>query len=63
MEAQGAGIIFDCAHGRSHFNFRMIEKALDQDFLPDTISTDLTMTSASPKSIQCRAQAFICGGA
>ena len=47
MEAQRAGIIFDCAHGRSHFNFRMIEKALDQGFLPDTISTDLTMTSAS----------------
>jgi dihydroorotase len=39
--------VFDCAHGRSHFNFRMIEKALDQGFLPDTISTDLTMTSAT----------------
>jgi len=47
VEAQRAGIVFDCAHGRSHFNFRMIEKALDQGFLPDTISTDLTMTSAS----------------
>ena len=47
VEAQRAGIVFDCAHGRSHFNFRMIEKALDQGFLPDTISTDLTMTSAT----------------
>ena len=47
VEAQKAGIIFDCAHGRSHFNFRMIERALDQGFLPDTISTDLTMTSAT----------------
>jgi dihydroorotase len=47
VEAQRAGIIFDCAHGRNHFNFRMIEKALDQGFLPDTISTDLTTTSAS----------------
>ena len=47
VEAQRAGIIFDCAHGRSHFNFRMIEKALDQGFLPDTISTDLTMTTAT----------------
>lgn len=46
VEAQRAGIIFDCAHGRSHFSFKMIEKALDQGFLPDTISTDLTMTSA-----------------
>ena len=47
VEAQRAGIIFDCAHGRSHFNFRMIEKALDQGFLPDTISTDLTLTTAT----------------
>ena len=42
VEAQRHGIIFDCAHGRNHFSFRMIEKALDQGFLPDTISTDLT---------------------
>jgi dihydroorotase len=41
------GIIFDCAHGRSHFSFPLIEKALDQGFLPDTISTDLTFTSAT----------------
>ena len=47
IEAQRAGIIFDCAHGRNHFNFKMIEKALDQGFLPDTISTDLTMTTAT----------------
>lgn len=47
VEAQRAGIIFDCAHGRNHFSFRMIEKALDQGFLPDTISTDLTMTTAT----------------
>jgi dihydroorotase len=47
VEAQRAGIIFDCAHGRNHFNFRIIEKALDQGFLPDTISTDLTATTAT----------------
>ena len=47
IEAQRNGIIFDCAHGRNHFNFRMIEKALDQGFLPDTISTDLTLTTAT----------------
>jgi predicted amidohydrolase len=47
VEAQRAGIVFDCAHGRNHFNFRMIEKALEQGFLPDTISTDLTLTSAT----------------
>ena len=47
IEAQRAGIVFDCAHGRNHFSFPMIEKALDQGFLPDTISTDLTVTSAT----------------
>src|SRR5438876_320381 len=47
VEAQRHGIIFDCAHGRNHFSFAMIEKALDQGFLPDTISTDLTVTSAT----------------
>ena len=47
VEAQRAGIIFDCAHGRNHFNFPMIEKALDQGFMTDTISTDLTLTSAT----------------
>src|SRR5271168_5055630 len=47
VEAQRHGIIFDCAHGRNHFSFQMIEKALDQGFLPDTISTDLTVTSAT----------------
>src|SRR5438105_618091 len=47
VEAQRYGIIFDCAHGRNHFSFAMIEKALDQGFLPDTISTDLTFTSAT----------------
>jgi dihydroorotase len=48
VEAQRYGIIFDCAHGRGgHFNFPLIEKALDQGFLPDTISTDLTFGSAT----------------
>ena len=48
VEAQRHGIIFDCAHGRGgHFNFPLIEKALDQGFLPDTISTDLTFTTAT----------------
>jgi dihydroorotase len=47
VEAQRHGIIFDCAHGRNHFSFPMIEKALDQGFLPDTISTDLTFASAT----------------
>jgi predicted amidohydrolase len=48
VEAQRHGIIFDCAHGRGgHFNFPLIEKALDHGFLPDTISTDLTFGTAT----------------
>jgi len=48
VEAQPHGVIFDCAHGRGgHFNFPLIEKALDQGFLPDTISTDLTFGTAT----------------
>lgn len=47
VEAQRAGIIFDCAHGRNHLNFRMTQRALDQGFMTDTISTDLTFTTAT----------------
>jgi len=46
IEAQRAGIIFDCAHGGNHFNFPLLERALEQGFLPDTISTDLTLKTA-----------------
>jgi dihydroorotase len=46
IEAQRAGIVFDCAHGGNHFNFPLLEKALEQGFLPDTISTDLTLKTA-----------------
>src|SRR6185437_4781631 len=48
VEAQRHGIIFDCAHGRNHFSFRMIEKALDQGFLPDTMSKLLHFGMALP---------------
>jgi len=42
LEARERGILFDPAHGRSHFSFDTAEKALQQNFLPDTISTDLS---------------------
>jgi dihydroorotase len=42
LEARERGIVMDSAHGRSHFSFDIAEKALQQDFLPDTISTDLS---------------------
>jgi dihydroorotase len=40
--ARRRGIVFDVAHGRNHVNFPVARRALDQGFLPDTISSDLT---------------------
>jgi dihydroorotase len=41
-EARKRGIIFDVGHGRNHVNFPVARRALDEGFLPDTISSDLT---------------------
>lgn len=46
-DAQKAGVIFDCAHGRMHFTFPFVRQALDAGFMPDTIATDLTLPSAT----------------
>jgi dihydroorotase len=40
-DARERGVLFDPAHGNSHFSFDVAEKCLNQDFPPDTISTDL----------------------
>lgn len=45
-EARQRGVIFDPAQGSSHFSFDVAEKCLEQNFLPDTISTDLVSGSA-----------------
>ncbi len=46
-EAQKRGVWFDSAHGRmGHFNFGIVRKALDLGFLPDVITTDLSLPSA-----------------
>ncbi len=41
-EARDRGVVFDPAQGQAHFSFDTAEKAMQQGFLPDTISTDLT---------------------
>jgi len=41
-EARKRGVIFDCAHGMSHFNFEVAKTAIEQKFLPDIISSDMT---------------------
>lgn len=41
LEAQARGVVFDVGHGAGSFAFEVVERALDQGFRPDTISTDL----------------------
>lgn len=40
-EACQRGIVFDVGHGMGSFSWEVARAALEQDFLPDTISTDL----------------------
>ena len=48
-EARQNSVFFDAAHGRSHFGFALIRRALDQGFVPDSLSTDITaFTAADP---------------
>lgn len=42
-EARRRGIIFDAANGSNHFAFAVAELALADGFLPDIISTDITV--------------------
>jgi len=41
LEARARGVLFDVGHGAGSFSFEVMEKCLRQEFLPDTISTDL----------------------
>jgi len=44
-EARRRGVLFDVAHGVNNFSWDTAEKALNQNFTPTTISTDLTVNS------------------
>lgn len=44
-DARARGVLFDVGHGAGSFNFDIARKALDQGFLPDTISTDVYTAS------------------
>jgi predicted amidohydrolase len=41
-DARRRGVIFDTANGRKNFAFRVAKAALDEGFLPDIISSDVT---------------------
>jgi dihydroorotase len=43
-EARRRGVLFDFGNGRTlHFDWATAQKGIEQDFLPDTISTDMTL--------------------
>lgn len=44
-EARARGILFDTGTARFHTSFAVAQAAIRQGFLPDTISTDLTLTN------------------
>jgi len=44
-EARQRGVLFDCGHGRTHFSLDVAARLLDQGFPPDTLSTDMSLTS------------------
>ena len=44
-DARARGVLFDVGHGAGSFNFDIASKALDQGFMPDTISTDVYTAS------------------
>ncbi|MBX5491769.1 MAG: amidohydrolase/deacetylase family metallohydrolase [Chloroflexi bacterium] len=38
--ARDAGVLYDSAHGSSHFSYAVARRAIEAGFLPDTISSD-----------------------
>ena len=44
-EARARGCLFDACNGWGHFSFDVAEKALEDGFMPDILSTDITMLS------------------
>ena len=45
IEARERGVQFDVGHGAGSFSFRIAKAAIEQGFLPDTISTDMHRAS------------------
>jgi dihydroorotase len=41
LEARARGVYFDAAHGQVLWSFEVLERCMQQGFLPDTISSDL----------------------
>ena len=43
LKARERGVIFDAANGKGNFGLKAAKRALAAGFLPDVISTDLTV--------------------
>ena len=43
VNAQARGVLMDASNGGNHWSFRVAEQAIKEGFLPDVISTDLTV--------------------
>lgn len=41
IEARARGVVFDVGHGAGSFGFRVAEAAMDQGFMPATVSSDV----------------------
>jgi dihydroorotase len=50
-EARSRGVFFDAAAGRTLYSYDVIQKAFEDNFLPDIISTDATSFSIFNKSL------------
>ena len=49
FEARERGVLFDAARGRNHVAFPVMQAAVEQGFLPDSLATDITaFTGADP---------------
>jgi len=52
--ARKRGILFDAARGRNHVSFPVMQAAVEQDLVPDVLSTDITrFTAADPSYGVC----------
>lgn len=45
--ARARGILFDSGHGKTHFSFAVASRLIEEGFPPDTISTDMSLTTAT----------------
>lgn len=45
FRASERGVLFDCAHGSMNFSMKIAKMAIDEGFLPDIISSDLSRLS------------------